>query len=292
MKLVTAILCAACSVTLSSQVATSPLVTIAGISEHLASEYTEPSSVGFLFFEGEPIMLRVGVSNSRGDLATLRVSDPANVSTLFEFNALRAPRPQRNADGGFSRRAVSGDRFDNEQEAALQVQFAPAAVKRWSGGADETAVDGDVTLASGESIAWTAIVDSGGVVPGVYRIDVRSLSTDSDGRVPRSVGRVTFEVRRSTGEDRAEIARRSAYRSLSNGDYVAARTAVAELLRVHPTSAFADDILATIADGEGRPAEATRLRASATRRLRDGTDALLLKYAPRDKRRVPIDTAR
>lgn len=75
-----------------------------------------------------------------------------------------------------------------------------------------------------------------------------------------------------------EVLRRQAARLCSKEDFIAARQAIAELLKVHPNSAEAYGILGIIAQREGRSDEAAIHRALANEIIQNRQDQLLIKF--------------
>ena len=133
-------------------------------------------------------------------------------------------------------------------------------------------------LEVGDSIQWLFNVISTDLEPGLYRLFVKLNATDRGVPLP-GFADLRFEVRARTAENQPEILRREAARRLEKRDYEGAREAATELLKLHPNSAHAYGYLATIAEREGKAAEAARLRGRAEQIVKNNSDTLRLKYA-------------
>jgi hypothetical protein len=107
---------------------------------------------------------------------------------------------------------------------------------------------------------------------------VKVNGSERGGRPLLSFARFRFEVRPPTPEAQPELLRRQAARLWYKEDFIAARQAVAEMLKVHPNSAEAYGILGMIADREGKSAEAATHRTRADEIIQNKRDELLLKF--------------
>ena len=258
LSVVVAILACLAVDAVGQQTARSPLVFRVLSNEYFGEVYTEkpPPMIGFVFFEGEPVKLRVVISSPESDEDLLVNSmDPLE---LFPFIATR-----------------------DRSEVPVQLTFTGL---RWYDGHEQWSpaeAQPRMPLRVGEKLEWQAEV-SDRLRPGLYQLRFSVRADDGSHRpLAAHISDLDFEVRRRSPETRAELARRTAARLVGGGtpdDLIDAEAAVDELLRHNPGSVAALMIRADIARARGQR-EATRKHyQEAARRLENGEDLMLRKF--------------
>jgi hypothetical protein len=243
------------------------------VAEYFGEVYTRTSLEDFVFFQGEPITYRVAVQNV-GTTESVLVLASTNPQQLFTVEGLKAPPiPDERIT---IKRPVSNGRFLDEVDFDLPLRVSPP-VKTWPGGSLPIALEREIRLDSKEGVEWAVDLPTD-LEPGLYRIVVKVNGSERGGRSLRSFARFRFEVRAPTADAQPEILRRQASRLWSKEDFIAARQAIAELLKVHPNSAEGYGILGLIADREGNSAEAAAHRTRANQITQEKLDALQVKY--------------
>ena len=215
-------------------------------------EYTERAAfgvVGEVYFVGEPITYRLEVGNL-GPGATALLLPTTDPQQLFRIQI----------DG--PRRAVT-----------IPVAFA-SPVKTRNGTSTGVSWNREMPLEPGEILEVVVSIPSVDLEPGPYRFEIRINGTDGEQRPVRGLIRFSFELRPRSAEYQREILSREATRRFLKDDFVGARQAAAELLRVHPNSVSAYSILSLVADHEGKKKDAAAYRAKVADILRAGRDPL------------------
>ena len=243
------------------------------VAEYFGETYTSRPQEDFVFFRGEPITYRVAVHNM-GDTESALVLESTDPQRLFTVEALKAPPlPPEKAN---IERPSFRDRYLDEVDIDVKLSFS-SPIKTWPGGEMPISPDRETRLNPKEAVEWVVNVPTD-LDPGLYRIVVKVNGSERGGRPLRSFARFRFEVRALTADAQPEILRRQASRLWSKEDFIAARQAVAELLKVHPNSAEGYGILGMIADREGNRDEAAGHRAKASEIIQANRDELFLKY--------------
>jgi hypothetical protein len=222
------------------------------IEEYFGETYTTRSRESFVFFQGEPVSFRVIVRNMSPRETSLIVGS-TDASQLFRVQGFVA-----NSSAPESRPGDSSKYLD-QRGINLPIGFS-LPIQAWAGGVLDVPLARETVLEAGESIQWLVGISSAGLDAGLYRVVIRVNGTERGGRPLQGFVDFGFEVRARSAEAQPEILRREASRRLSRADYAGARQAVADLLRVHPNSAIAHDVLASVADAEGRKDEAANHR--------------------------------
>jgi len=243
------------------------------VAEYFGETYTKISREDFVFFQGEAIAYKVAVHNMGNTESTLVLAstDPAR---LFTVEALKSP-PLTPEKLGAERPSFKG-RYLDEVDVDVPLRVS-APFKTWPGGSFSIPLEREIRLDPKEGVEWEVQVPTD-LEPGLYRIVVKVNGSDRGGRSLLSFARFRFEVRPPTPEAQPELLRRQAARLWSKEDFIAARQAVAELLKVHPNSAEAYGILGMIAAREGNSAEAATHRTRANEIIQNKRDELLLKF--------------
>ena len=263
--------------------APSRLVAGAGVAEYYGEGYVRRSPVSpssFVFFRGERVTFRVGVSNL-GDVPETLVTGTDRATDLFAVTAFKAPPVDSGSE--IIERAWRNDRFVDETSVTLPLEVEPNAWKLWPGNKYQLDPGREFLLGPHEGVEWNVGVSTGDLTPGLYRVDLKIRALDSQQRPVLGFGRFSFDVRPRTAEARVELARRDALRHLGAENYVEARRAVATILALNPDSYFGHGALALIAEAEGKTDEATTHRNRARDVLRQRRDALLLQYKNADE---------
>ena len=215
-----------------------------------------PAPVAFVFFTEEQVKIRLSLASIGADAEVLLSSpDPA---ALFPFAATR--------DGASTKVEVTiSDFFWRPADGRLLP----------------VPVEPRMRLKAGESLEWHAEVTKR-LPPGIYRLSFDVRATDGDGRpVIPYVADFEFEIRRSTADSRAEIARRAAVRHLgerTQDALAAAEDAIKSLSRENPNSVMAELLKADVELARGRRAAARAHYQAAFRRLEQGSDVMLLRF--------------
>ena len=243
------------------------------VAEYFGEAYTSRPQEDFVFFRGEPIAYRVAVHNM-GDTESALVVESSDPQRLFTVEALKSP-PLPAGKANIERPSFK-DRYLDEVDVDVNLSFS-SPIKTWPGGEMPISPERETRLNPKEAVEWVVNVPTD-LEPGLYRIVVKVNGSERGGRPLRSFARLRFEVRAAAPESQPELLRRQASRAWSNGNLIAARQAVAELLKVHPDSAEAYGILGMIADREGNKSEADSHRAKANEIIQGNRDQLFLKY--------------
>jgi len=243
------------------------------VAEYFGETYTKRSREDFVFFQGEVIAYRVAVHNMGNTESTLVLAstDPMR---FFTVEALKSP-PLTPEKLGAERPSFNG-RYLDEVDVDVPLRVS-SPFKTWPGGTFSIPLEREIRLDPKEGVEWQVHLPTD-LEPGLYRIVVKVHGSDRSGRPLLSFARFRFEVRPPTPEAQPELLRRQAARLWYKGDSIAARQAVAELLKVHPNSAEAYGILGMIADREGKSAEAATHRTRANEIIQNKRDELLLKF--------------
>ena len=151
----------------------------------------------------------------------------------------------------------------------------------------DIALERETPLNALDGVELVMSVPTVNLEPGRYRFLVKVNAKDRDQRPVRGVANFSFELRSRNADTELEILRRESWRRLLQKDYIGARQAAADLLRLHPDSINAYGILADIAKAEGKQQEAASHRKNAEAISRSGRDQLADKY--RSRRREIFD---
>jgi len=213
-------------------------------------------TAGFVFFTGEQVRLRLSIASIGADAEVAMGSlDPAE---LFPFTVTRDGLP-----------------------TSVRMLFSELSWIPAEGRSLPMEPEHRMRLKANELLEWRASV-VGPLEPGLYRILFNIRASDGNGQpVTAYVADFVFEVRRSTADSRAEIARRSAMRHLEEGDAAsldAADKAIRALLRENPTSAFAELLRADLEISRGKREAARAHYLVALRRLEQGEDVMLRRF--------------
>jgi hypothetical protein len=247
------------------------------VDDYFGESYTSPPRQSFVFFTGEPIAFRLVIRNL-GPANTALLMDGATPDQQFGVHGFVAALPS----GQLIERRVVGNKFEDEREINVPIVFS-TPMKVSSGGTSAIKLDTETLLDPRENIEWVMNVPSNDLEPGLYRFVVSVNGRQSGGRPLQGFGNFRFELRQRDSNDEPEILRREGLRRLFKEDYIGARQAVAELLRLHPNSYEAYETLEMIADREGKSSEAAGHRKNAEAILLGGRDELLIKYTPKEK---------
>jgi len=251
-------LLAACMVgTAFGQSPYSQMTLLVGPQTYLSPAYAahRVDPFAYLFYPGEPVMARIRVFN-QGESPVTLVPMATVPQELFVIETTRDGLP-----------------------IALQLRFAEGVARFFSGGEYPYSLDQSLRFDQSEGLEWHATLLNGSLPAGLYALTVHVRAVDQDSRpVAPNTPTFHFEVRTPTEEDRPEILVREADRHFRSGEYVEARAAVAELLRIHPRSAIAHMMRQRIASAEGNRAEVIAAIKQARTLLSTGQDELLLKF--------------
>jgi hypothetical protein len=220
----------------------------------------EPAA--YVFFEGEPIALRLIIVNTKVETAAFvtRSPDPAHV---FSASATRDGNP-----------------------LPVQVEFSTTLLKRFSWGQDVVQHAVSHQLQQTEGLEWKATVLNR-LLPGIYRVEFEVHANDGASRpIRRTAPGISFEVRSRSSDTLPEILLRQAYRHYSREEFTDASDTVTELLNAHPTSYQAYLLKARIAGALGNVAEARQATREAREIVRTDRDPLFLKHRPGAKDEV------
>ncbi|HEV8395578.1 MAG TPA: hypothetical protein VGQ37_14965 [Vicinamibacterales bacterium] len=251
------------------------LATSTGYAEYYGEEYTErPSRSGPVVFAGEPLAFLVRVTN-RGTLDTAPLVENG---PPFTFTSYTSPRPASRPVAPLHTPIIGG-KFVDESPVELRLGLQGRPTRITAAGRSDLERAGGTSLAPGDQVEWRVEVGTAGLPPAFYRVEVRTELSEGGHRPDPPVS-FEFDVRATTASDRAEILRRQSIRALSVGDHSTARGLIAQLEAVHPGGYVAPYLLAKIAAAEGNKAEARRHMQQARDILRQGSDALLLKFNP------------
>ena len=243
------------------------------VAEYFGETYTKISREDFIFFQGEPITYKVAVHNM-GNTESALVLGSTDPMRLFTVEALKSP-PLTPEKLGVERPSFNG-RYLDEVDVDVPLHVS-SPFKTSPGGTFSIQLEREIRLDPKEGVEWEVQLPTD-LEPGLYRIVVKVDGSDRGGRPLRSFARFRFEVRSLAPEAQPELLRRQAARLWSKQDFIAARQAVAELLKIHPNSAEAYGILGMIADREGNSAEAATHRTRANEIIQNKRDELLLKF--------------
>lgn len=227
------------------------------IDEYFGTTYAAPSSESraYVFFEREPIKLRLQVTNRKEEPAELRLSSSSGSQT---FDAM-----------------VS----DGSNQRAIDVRISDAHL-RVATGERLPVTTLNVGLDQLESVEWDAEVNQSLPV-GRHKIAFSTNVSDATGKqILWQTDEITIEVRSRVGAS-VEITRREALREFTSGNPGAARRADAaadRLLRIHPRSYEALLLKGQIAELEGQEVRAREFTSRALNILREGQDDLFLKF--------------
>ncbi len=243
------------------------------VAEYFGESYTKTSREDFVFFQGEPITYKVAVHNMGTTESALVVAstDPLR---FFTVEALKSP-PLPPEKLGLERPSFNG-RYLDEIDVDVPLRVS-SPFKTWPGGTFSIPLEREIRLDPKEGVEWEVHLPTD-LEPALYRIVVKVNGSNRDGRPLLSFARFRFEVRAATPDMQPEVLRRQAARLCSKEDFIAARQAIAELLKVHPNSAEAYGILGIIAQREGRSDEAAIHRALANEIIQNRQDQLLIKF--------------
>jgi hypothetical protein len=240
---------------------------------YFSEMYALYSRTGLLFFEGEPIAIRLAVGNI-GPAVTSLIVKTTNPLQLFQVAAFKAPLTNEIPDNrGWS--SGPRGRYRDELPVHVPIQFSNPQ-KAWPGGTFDLRMEAETVLDPHDAVEWVVTVPSN-LEPGLYRFVVDMNATDREGRPIPSFTSFGVEIRPRTPDAQPEILRRAALRSFFNEDYAGARRTAADLLRIHPNASAAYHVLAMVAEKEGKKAEATAHENTAAAIVRTGRDHLLLK---------------
>lgn len=243
------------------------------VAEYFGESYTKRSREDFVFFQGEPIAYKVAVHNM-GNTESALVLVSADPTRLFSVEALKSP-PLPPEKLGLERPSFNG-RYLDESDVNVPLRVS-SPFKTWPGGTFSIPLEREIRLEPKEGVEWEVQLPTD-LEPGLYRIVVKVNGSDRGGRPLLSFARFRFEVRAATPDMQPEMLRRQAARLWSKENFVAARQAIAQLLKVHPNSAEAYGILGMIAQREGRSDEAAIHRARASEIIQNRKDELLIKF--------------
>lgn len=267
--------------TLFAQPARPFLTIFASYAEYDGEEYTEPPfRAGQVYFSTEPIAFRLRVVNKGGKTTTLRSSTPG-VERPITFVSYWSPKVAASSAARSEPRCGPGSdgKYEDEQLVPMSVELRGQPLKVWAGGRFEVQPGAELSLEPAEELEWRVEVANVNLVPGFYRVEVRTGITDAELRPVSGPVSFSFEWRAAADQDRPEIIRRQAYRYLRSKEYEAARQAVAELRRIHPTSYHAWMVLAEVAAAEANRADAQAHLERARELLGSGRDTLYQKFA-------------
>lgn len=124
--------------------------------------------------------------------------------------------------------------------------------------------------------------------PGIYllRISQISLTCEGDCQIKNQAGEYRFEIRSASAvSEHVELLTRRAYRAIERSGVAEAEAAIAQLLKVHPSSVAARQFEGGLAESQRQWARAEAAYASALEILDRGEDRLLAERGSQDDRR-------
>jgi hypothetical protein len=236
----------------------SPFLLRVTTAEYFGETYVERPAGGasFVFFEGEPIKVRLAIDCETVDDELVLTSLEPNV--IFPITVTRDNLP-------------------------IDVQMTFGNVNRIGrdGSAASMRLSERIRLQAGERLEWRAQLSTA-LDPGLYRLsfDIRASDSQSRAVAPR-VPALSFEIKASTQQYRAEILRRAALRHVFTGgepDLKRAEGAVSELLRLNPTSVDAYLVRELIAQARGLRDAARTDRRKASEIIDADQDQMLIRF--------------
>ncbi len=244
----------------ATQTTPSPVRAAVVIDEYFGETYTASrrDPIGYAFFVGEPIRLRLLLTNRKDVVAEVRLAAVAGaetfVATVRDGNRLRT----------------------------VEVRYGEARVRLVTGALSDLN-DTTLELEPLQSLEWEAqIVDS--LPVGVHRIVFATTIADAqDRRILWQTPNISIEIRDRNGAA-AEIARRDSLRELRAGDADSLKRAEAaadRLLGIHPRSHEAFLIKGRVASERGESQRGRELAARALEILKNDQDELLLRFRDR-----------
>ncbi len=239
----------------AAQTPRSPLFAAVGPDEYFGEAYTNvpEDNASYVFFVGEPILLRITIANEQtSDLSLSQTSS----DDVFGFELLSNGMRHRMA----LTCVVKGT--DAGQPSPRSLMEAP------------------VRLAPSQRLVWVCPVDEP-IPPGNYRLRAHTDITDIDERpIALRVESLAFNLRAATPASRAEIVRREAMRHLISREpnLLFVEAAVQRLLKSHPTSSLAYLIRGHVQRLMGKETEALAAFGRALEILEREEDQLLLKF--------------
>jgi hypothetical protein len=134
------------------------------------------------------------------------------------------------------------------------------------------------------SLAIPLEIDSDALAtPGIYllRVSQIPLTCEGDCQIKNQAGEYRFEIRSASAvSEQIESLTRRAYHAIERSRVAEAEAAIAQLLKVHPSSVVARQFEGDLAESQRQWARAEAAYASALRILERGDDRLLAE--PRD----------
>jgi hypothetical protein len=243
----------------AAQTPRSPLFAAVGPDEYFGETYTDPpeGNSSYVFFEGEPLTVRITIANEKSADLSLAQADNNNYFT-FELWPAGTKQPL---------------------DLTCTIKGRDINVPRV-----RSLLDEPLRLEPSQSLHWVCPVDAR-IAPGSYRLRVFTTLTDIDNQpIVFRVDSLDFDLRARSTANRAEVTRREALRLLT-GDrqrLSLLEASVQRLLSVHPTSHEAHLIRGHAARLAGDDKGAKVAFGVALDILERDQDQLLLRFKSRD----------
>ncbi len=234
------------------------------VGESYGTTYTPPPAEGayFVFFQGEPITVRLDILNE-GSKKAMVVANELRPEEAFRMTVLKAPTPE-----------VKG-RLGIEVSPSVKLILPKTAISaEWSE---------RIELPPRSRLYFEARVTSEqeALPPGIYHLKFRCRLKSASGKeIPAHSEIFQFEIRAvETFEDRLEVLRRQAARLSTRGEYEEAEKKLDELLLLYPNSSHSYIEKGNMAMVQGKKDEAAKAYQRALDLLQSRMDTIYLSYA-------------